>query len=101
MVEENEEGDPEFEASEEEPEQSEAFVCEHCHRTLKSPHALTYHIDNFVCRPDVRPGGKPQAGRRKGKGNSKKVRGSLEDRTCPDCGRVFTSAYGCQYHRGT
>ena len=43
-------------------------------------------------------GGKPprsKARKRKGKGKS---RGSIKDRTCPDCKRVFTSILGKNYH---
>ena len=43
--------------------------------------------------------------RKRGKGNkaestndSKRFRGSTEDRTCPHCSRVFTSELGCNYH---
>lgn len=32
------------------------------------------------------------------KNSKKRCRGALEDRKCPDCGRVFTSVLGRDYH---
>jgi hypothetical protein len=68
-----------------------------------------YHVHNFVCRPDSRPGGPLPKGRRAKSeddniGNVRKkynrFRGAEGDRTCPNCKRVFTSVLGLNYHKG-
>lgn len=62
-------------------------------------------LDHFVCRIDEcsDPVLVEKATQKRGRGkssdsNSKRFRGTLEERTCPNCGRVFTSAHGMQYH---
>jgi hypothetical protein len=83
------------------------LACPHCRKVLSSALGLQYHVEQFVCRPALRPGGPVIRGRRKttGEGASKqypKIRGKqVADRTCPQCQRVFTSVHGMQYHRGT
>jgi len=76
--------------------------CPHCDRTFTVLQGLNYHVKQFVCRPDLRPGGPVPKGRRKKQESSgksfKRVRGSLQDRTCPNCQRVFTSVLGRDYH---
>jgi len=85
--------------------------------------------DNFVCRPEARPpdpplpetvGEEKKKIRRRGKAivkpqedgtttntgsdgtkSKRRFRGSLEDRTCPHCGRIFSSQLGCNYHIST
>ena len=88
--------------------------CPKCGKKFGSSLGLQYHVDHFVCQPLLRPGGPVVKGRRKvtagGSGdhgasssskNYKKVRGKIDNRTCPQCHRVFTSVNGLQYHRGT
>lgn len=82
---------------------SSDWTCPHCGRLMGSAGGLHYHVNNFVCRPKERPGGPAQRGRRKkGEASSsikyKRVRGTLADRTCPKCKRVFTSTLGLNYH---
>jgi hypothetical protein len=90
------------------------LTCSHCQKVFTVKPGLDYHVDNFVCRPTLRPGGPVVRGKRKkatssaGGGSSstkyqsyKKIRGKLEDRTCPKCKRIFTSVLGFTYHRGT
>lgn len=78
------------------------FICYHCRREFTTVPGLKYHVDNFVCRQDIRPGGPVKKGKRKASeasGNEyKKIRGNIKERTCPDCGRVFTSTLGLNYH---
>ena len=81
--------------------------CPHCHKKLSSALGYQYHVDQFVCRPTLRPGGPPQSRGRRRKSVSEqqqhypRIRGkNVEDRTCPLCQRVFTSVTGMQYHRG-
>jgi hypothetical protein len=82
----------------------EVSNCPHCNKSFKSTRALEYHEQNFVCRPMERPDGPVQKGRRKLDENSerkikyKKFRGAEKDRTCPDCGVIFSSVLGYQYH---
>lgn len=82
-----------------------AHTCPHCQKHFTVEYGLRYHVDNYVCRPDERPGGPKKKGRRKREDNNnnskyKRLRGSLEDRTCPKCNRVFTSTIGLDYHLG-
>jgi hypothetical protein len=75
--------------------------CPHCKKQLKNPNGLQYHLDNFVCRPDLRSPMQGQKGKRKSEKTDsgyRKIRGELEDRTCPLCKRVFTSILGRNYH---
>jgi hypothetical protein len=80
------------------------LTCPHCDRVFSIREGLSYHIVNYVCRQDERPGGPIQRGRRKKTGASsgskpwKRIRGSLDDRTCTICARVFTSRNGLAYH---
>jgi transcription elongation factor Elf1 len=83
------------------------YVCPHCQKTFSSEGGLKYHTSKFVCRleqstdPQVKARGTK---RRRGKGkkgdtpDKRRFRGSLENRTCPHCNRVFTSALGMNYH---
>jgi hypothetical protein len=81
------------------------LTCPHCQKDFTVKPGLDYHIENFVCRPTLRPGGPVLKGKRKTAGTKaqtyKKIRGKLEKRTCPKCKRVFTSILGLNYHRGT
>jgi hypothetical protein len=90
------------------------LTCPHCQKLFTVKPGLDYHVDNFVCRPTLRPGGPVVKGKRKKAASStggtssstknqsyKRIRGKLEDRTCPKCKRVFTSVLGFSYHRGT
>jgi hypothetical protein len=88
---------------------TKTLKCPHCPKTFGTDGGLRYHVANFVCQPDSRPGGPVVRGRR-GKsasggmdGSSKRkfrrIRGAAKDRTCPDCHRVFTSVLGMTYHR--
>jgi hypothetical protein len=89
------------------------LTCPHCQKIFTVKPGLDYHVDNFVCRPTLRPGGPVVKGKRKkavsstaGGGSAKdqsykRIRGKLEDRTCPKCKRIFTSILGFTYHRGT
>lgn len=92
-------------ASKKRQKNNETFDCPHCCKVFKSIRALEYHQHNFVCRPQERPDGPVQKGRRKLDDNSekrskfKKFRGAEEDRTCPDCGAIFTSVHGFLYHK--
>jgi hypothetical protein len=78
--------------------------CPHCSQAFSTFPGLKYHVDKFVCRPELRPNGPVVKGRRRkadsaaGGSTYKRIRGSLSDRTCPKCRRVFTSALGMQYH---
>jgi hypothetical protein len=81
------------------------FPCDHCGREFTAKNGLTYHLQNFVCRPEFRPDGPKQKGKRKVvdgavESKYKRFRGAVDDRTCPTCHRVFTSAIGCNYHTG-
>jgi hypothetical protein len=90
-------------------------VCPNCQKKFGSSLGLQYHIDQFVCQPALRPGGPiKRLGRRKIERldddglkvtlptkTYKKIRGNINDRTCPQCQRVFTSVAGMQYHQGT
>jgi hypothetical protein len=95
------------------------FECQYCNRKFQGKAGLRYHVDFFVCRPNQRPGGPVRKGKRKmvaatakstaadattGGSSShskyKRIRGSLDDRTCDNCSRVFTSVLGLQYHIG-
>lgn len=82
-------------------------ICPYCQRVFSTASGLQYHVANFVCRQSERPGGPVIKGKRKvSKENidqsSKRgrKRGTLEERTCQNCGRVFTSLLGKQYHVG-
>jgi hypothetical protein len=86
------------------------LTCPHCQKVFISKLGLDYHVNNFVCRSTLRPGGPVVKGKRKKSVSSgggtkdqtyKKIRGKLVDRTCLKCNRVFTSALGLNYHRGT
>jgi hypothetical protein len=91
-----------------------SWECPHCNKKFGSALGLQYHTDRFVCQPALRPGGAViRKGRRKiiatiagddnGTQPSKaynKIRGKINDRTCPQCRRVFTSIAGMQYHLG-
>jgi hypothetical protein len=89
------------------------LTCAHCQKVFTVKPGLDYHVENFVCRPTLRPGGPVVKGKRKkaassgGGGSTKcpksfnRIRGKLEDRTCPKCKRVFTSVLGLSYHVGT
>ncbi len=67
-----------------------------------------YDQDNFVCRKlqSDDPQDAADSKRKRGKAKkaslvgspSKRFRGALEDRTCPQCNRVFTSQLGLAYH---
>jgi hypothetical protein len=111
-------------AAAEEEEEPVEFACQYCNRKFQGKAGLRYHIDFFVCRPNDRPGGPVRKGKRKvvttgtastaadddadaaNTGSSrrhskyKRIRGSLDDRTCGNCSRVFTSVLGLQYHIG-
>jgi hypothetical protein len=87
------------------------WECQHCHKRFTSAPGLQYHLDQYVCRPTLRPGGPIIRGRRKKRPNDElevnasakvyqRIRGSIHDRTCPQCHRVFTSVAGMQYHSG-
>jgi rubrerythrin len=90
-----------------------SWDCPHCNKKFGSSLGLQYHVDMFVCQPTLRPGGTIiRKGRRKivaaedDEGTLpakayKKIRGKINDRTCPHCRRIFTSVAGMQYHRGT
>jgi len=79
-------------------------TCPYCDKVFSVKDGMQYHVDNFVCRPTLRPGGPVQKGRRKisegTKTQWKRIRGPLAERTCPTCKRVFTSIIGLKYHRG-
>jgi hypothetical protein len=91
------------------------LVCPNCLKNFVSSLGLQYHMEQFVCQPKLRPGGPiKRLGRRKIKRSDndefdgtlptktyKKIRGNINDRTCPQCKRVFTSVAGMQYHHGT
>ena len=84
---------------------TEQFICPHCKKRFASSMGLNYHVDKFVCRKSEKiqsdqddddiDGEKPS---KQGKKRYRKIRGLLKDRTCPTCGRVFTSGYGKKYH---
>lgn len=83
-------------------------TCPHCQKHFTVKMGCDYHIKNFVCRPHLRPGGPAQKGKRKKTKGSpksavtyKRIRGSLDERTCSKCNRVFTSILGMNYHIGT
>lgn len=100
---ENDNSSSEKAAAESDSLSPDARKCPHCGKKFSVFHGLKYHVDKFVCRPEARPGGPVQKGRRRtgipgGGGKYKKIRGSLPDRTCQKCRRVFTSALGLQYH---
>jgi hypothetical protein len=85
---------------------STSKICTFCSREFTTPDGLTYHVQNYVCRPTERPGGlltkgRPKATQVQGKKHYKLIRGSLADRTCQNCDKVFTSIFGLQYHTGT
>jgi hypothetical protein len=70
---------------------SNAPVCPHCSKRFKVLMGLQYHLKNFVCRPNERPGKQEAA-----TGN-----GSIEpvhEWKCSDCQRAFTSSMGLKYH---
>lgn len=81
---------------------SEDLRCPHCHKAFKIASGCRYHVDNYVCRQELRPGGPVKRGKRKASDNKKsdykKIRGRLADRICPKCERVFTSTLGLKYH---
>jgi uncharacterized Zn-finger protein len=86
------------------------LTCSHCQKKFTVKPGLDYHVNKFVCRPTLRPGGPVVKGKRKKSASSGggtkaqtylRIRGKLEDRTCPKCKRVFTSILGLSYHLGT
>ncbi|GKY93518.1 hypothetical protein MPSEU_000319200 [Mayamaea pseudoterrestris] len=82
--------------------------CPHCSKSFKVATGYLYHVNNFVCRQELRPGGPVRKGKRKAselasndsssKSDYRRIRGNLSSRTCPKCKRVFTSTLGCKYH---
>lgn len=86
---------------------SKQLECEFCQKNFSIQSGLDYHVNKFVCRPELKPVGAPRKGGKrkqseaKGLKKYKKIRGALADRTCPRCKRVFTSVIGCKYHTGT
>ncbi|KAL7558781.1 hypothetical protein ACA910_018285 [Epithemia clementina (nom. ined.)] len=94
------------------------LACPHCSKIFQYSKGLSYHVDNYVCRQNDRPGGPKIKGKRKeapkkeadddgsddGGENSpprkkfNRLRGKLEHRTCQRCRRVFTSVLGLNYH---
>lgn len=84
-------------------------TCVHCGKVIVTVQGLKYHVDNFVCRKESMPEKlkrspapskkrkKSIVGRPKVK-ESQRFRGSMEDRTCPKCKKVFTSVLGKNYH---
>ncbi|KAG7349559.1 CpXC protein [Nitzschia inconspicua] len=86
---------------------SPEHTCNYCGKSFISPGGLEYHINRFVCRleeckdPNIinQHNKKRKRGKGiKGKTKYKKFRGSKENRTCGECGRVFTSTLGLRYH---
>jgi hypothetical protein len=84
--------------------------CQYCDKDFSTAQGLDYHIKHFVCRMEqcidpeiiVQHDKKNKRKREKGpKGETKykKFRGKKENRTCEDCGRVFTSVLGLRYHQ--
>ena len=71
--------------------------CPHCEQTFGTIAGAKYHIDHLVCQPAERL---PRKKRSKSETRKPKVRGTLSDRTCTNCQRVFTSVNGLAYHRG-
>ena len=100
----------------------EDHKCPHCFKVIGSSFGLKYHIDKFVCRKDQAPSGeekqtktgeevkhnigeerkrKTGEGRKRKaakQGPKKRAHVKVEDRTCPNCHRVFTSLLGFTYH---
>jgi hypothetical protein len=76
--------------------------CPHCHKKFKVVQGLDYHVKNNVCLSG-RKKGRPKATNKYNTAGTKskyrKIRGKLENRTCPNCKRVFTSVYGLSYHK--
>ena len=84
--------------------------CPHCSKIFQHLKGLSYHVDNYVCRSEERPGGSAMKGKRKehpegseggaSRKKYKRLRGKEKDRTCSRCNRVFTSVLGLTYHLG-
>ena len=53
-----------------------------------------------ACAPAVKKG-RPRSRSSRSDTSNKRFRGSLGDRTCPLCKKVFTSALGKDYHAST
>ncbi|VEU41273.1 unnamed protein product [Pseudo-nitzschia multistriata] len=84
-------------------DKEKTFDCPHCEKAFKNLNGLKYHIDKMVCRGE--DGSRRKQPRRKSpratattKSKSAKFRGTVEERTCPHCNRLFTSALGARYH---
>ncbi|CAJ1949648.1 unnamed protein product [Cylindrotheca closterium] len=80
--------------------------CPHCEKEFSSEGGLKYHIDQCTDPKILAKANKKKRtrGKTKTRGTdtpksySKRFRGKLEDRRCPDCDRVFTSTLGLNYH---
>lgn len=82
-------------------ESRETYDCPHCDKVFKSQAGRDYHVKNSVCRPSETPVKKrSNISARKKRARPDRFRGTKEDRTCPHCNRVFTSALGAKYHIG-
>ena len=55
-----------------------------------------YHVEHYVCRPTEQPPKQPRGE----SSSSRRARGAVDDRTCPNCQRIFTSVHGLAYHVG-
>ena len=74
------------------------FQCQHCQHTFTGINGLKYHVNNKVCQKAKKERRKTSKAR--GKSSGKHIRGTMNERTCPQCQKRFTSALGCQYHVG-
>jgi hypothetical protein len=88
------------------------IVCPHCKKEFSSLAGLNYHLARWVCRKEECPDAAivEQSNRKRGRGKahstdgdrdkkkSKKFRGPVDERTCLQCNRVFTSVFGLEYH---
>jgi hypothetical protein len=82
--------------------------CKYCGKGFTSFGGLEYHVNRFVCRIGECKDPKITANHLKRRTRTakmpsthKRFRGHQNKRTCKQCGRVFTSLFGFQYHSGT